>query len=244
MARTLKEIFPPPEEALNLEPEELAIYILQLLDETGDSGIKNLHNFTLHGNLQQYLGERTDLYKNVAKVITEAWVWLQREGLIAPEPGKTNWIFVTRKGKRLLSASDLQTYKNGYLLPEQVLDPVLARKVRPLFLRGDYDTAVFQAFKEVEIRVRASAHLPDELCGVKLMRQAFDSDKGPLAETSLADAERQAMASLFAGAIGLFKNPASHRDINLEDPLKAAELIFFANHLLRIVDKCAQKDKH
>lgn len=240
----MKEIFPPPEEALNLEPEELAIYILQLLDETGDSGIRNLHNFTLHGNLQQYLGERANLYKDVAKVITEAWVWLQREGLIAPEPGNINWIFVTRKGKRLLSASDLQTYKNGYLLPEQALDPVLARKVRPLFLRGDYDTSVFQAFKEVEIRVRESAHLPNELCGVKLMRQAFDSDRGPLAEMSLADAERQAMANLFAGAIGLFKNPASHRDINLDDPLEAAELIFFANHLLRIVDKCAQKDKH
>jgi hypothetical protein len=51
-----------------------------------------------------------------------------------------------------------------------------------------------------------------------------------------AKAEREARAHLFAGAIGSYKNPQSHRHVGLEDPDEAAEIIMLANHLLRIVE--------
>jgi len=235
---SVKDQFPPPDEALTLEPEELALILLKYLykeEQTSNSSVLNLHNCTLHGNLQDYAGEK---YNEISKAITESWIWLEREGMIAPKPEQgRQWVYVTNRGKRLLESPDIGTYLKGNILPVKVLDPVLTRKVRPLFIRGDYDTAVFQAFKEVEIRVRKAASLPQELVGVDLMRNAFNPDNGKLTDMSCIKAEREATSHLFAGAIGLFKNPSSHRDVNWQDPGECVELIYLANHLLRLVEK-------
>lgn len=100
-----------------------------------------------------------------------------------------------------------------------------------MFLRGDYDVAVFQAFKELEVAVRAAGKFDEELIGTKLMRKAFDPDAGPLRSEGLVWAEREAIAHLYAGAIGYCKNPQSHREVQLR-PTEAAQLIAFASYLL------------
>lgn len=111
----------------------------------------------------------------------------------------------------------------------------------PAFLRGEYDTAVFQAFREVEVAVRHSGKFPADAVGVKLMRDAFrpaqgTNPAGPLTDSALPVAEQEGMMNLFAGAIGLYKNPQSHRNVPT-DPMDAAEVIIFASHLLRLVDR-------
>jgi Protein of unknown function (Hypoth_ymh) len=42
--------------------------------------------------------------------------------------------------------------------------------------------------------------------------------------------------ALFWGAIGVFKNPTSHRPVNYDDPTVAAEAVLLADLLLRMLD--------
>ena len=73
------------------------------------------------------------------------------------------------------------------------------------------------------------------------MREAFSPEGGPLTDVTAERGERVARMELFAGAIGSYKNPHSHRDVNLNDPVEPIEIILLANHLLRIVDRFGGK---
>jgi uncharacterized protein (TIGR02391 family) len=104
-----------------------------------------------------------------------------------------------------------------------------------MFLRGDYDLAVFEAFKQIEIAVRAATSSPAELLGTDLMRAAFHAETGKLTDKTVVTGERQALSHLFAGAIGHAKNPGSHRAVRMS-AVEAAQLIGFASYLLGIVE--------
>jgi hypothetical protein len=69
------------------------------------------------------------------------------------------------------------------------------------------------------------------------MRTAFAPNTGPLTDTSLVAAEQQATADLFAGAMGLFKNPTSNRIAAISKPEDAVDLVMLANYLLRLVEQ-------
>lgn len=107
--------------------------------------------------------------------------------------------------------------------------------MRTNFNTGDYETACFAAMKEVEVAVRDAAGLDNSVLGVKLMRTAFKPEGGPLTDTAAEGGEKSATMDLFAGAIGAFKNPASHRTVQFDDAVEAAEIIQLADLLLKIV---------
>lgn len=232
-----EDIFPPIETFIDLEPEEIAPLVLKFLSEEGSQKL-NMHNFSLgtDPNFISWAGTVKSQRDKAQRQMIVAWRWLERELFIAPEPGNIDWAFITDRGKQVLEDQDFNTYKKGYLLPSDGLDPILVRKVKQAFIRGDYDTAVFQAFKEVEIRVRKVARLPSSKFGVNLMRKAFKPTDGILTDKGAEKGEQQAIMELFSGAIGIFKNPRSHRDLSLSDPKEAADIIHLANQLLRIIE--------
>lgn len=167
----------------------------------------------------------------------EAWSWLEAQGLLIwSEFGNdpNGWRRLSRKGQQL-QADGIPNFKISRQLSSEVLDESIRYRVWSDFVRGHYDSAVFFAAKHVEICVRDAAEYPPEKIGVSLMRDAFKPKTGPLSEKSAPMAEQEARSSLFAGFIGSYKNPGSHREIDLEDPAEPIEVILMANHLIRIV---------
>jgi uncharacterized protein (TIGR02391 family) len=237
MPGRLYDFFPDSEALLSLEPEELAGIVLEFLNSFGptyDGQLLNRHNFSLPNTVDGYPREK---WEEILRALMESWVWLEREGLLAPKPGSFNegWVFITRRGKQVLTREDFQSYYHGNILPKHLLHPVIAQKVWGPFIRGEYDTAVFQAFKEVEVRVRENGGFSQTDLGERLMRKAFDVNEGPLTDLNLPESERIALQHLFASAIGLYKNPHSHRNLPLT-PTEAVEMIMLASHLLNIAD--------
>jgi uncharacterized protein (TIGR02391 family) len=68
------------------------------------------------------------------------------------------------------------------------------------------------------------------------MREAF-REGGKLANPDLDPGERVGVMELFAGAIGTFKNPPSHRQVDYADPTEASEVILLADLLMRLLDR-------
>ena len=241
MTVSIYSLVPSAQDMLELQPEELAGVLMTHLNSLppSDQQQLNRYNFSIDTHtIEEYPSDQWDELKHA---LTEAWVWLEREGLLVPKPGtQGEWVVISRRGQKLRTRDQVDSYRRANRLPSQLLHPRIAQKVWALFLRGDYDTAVFQAFKEVEVEVRKAANFADADIGVDLMRKAFKKC-GPLADATVLKAEQEALAHLFAGAIGSYKNPHSHRSVTIEST-EAAEMIVLASHLLGIVDKRSSND--
>jgi hypothetical protein len=70
------------------------------------------------------------------------------------------------------------------------------------------------------------------------MHEAFGVGK-PLAPAGVDRGEVVAEMELYAGALGLFKNPTSHRFVDYGSATEAAEVVLLADLLLRLLDRRA-----
>ena len=239
---TIIETFPDPQTLLDFEPEELGLVLIEFIPAISQNGMFSVGEIT--AQMFPPVGPRYagNLHRPIELALAESVSWLMREGLVIQDPGQSaSWLRLTRRALKLQSRADIDAYRAGHNLPTELLQPILIEKVQPLFVRGDHDTAVFQAFRQVEIAVRTAANkrnagYPDDLVGVTLMRRAFHPEGGSLTDATKVPAEREAQAALFAGAIGHCKNPPGHRDVQLA-PKEAARLIVFASHLLDLVER-------
>lgn len=210
--------------------EEIAIALLQGNPEGASI---NGHN-VVNGGVQTYAGEHD--HTALVGRLSEAYGWLVSHGCVGPSGLSGSWERVTRQGAAIAAnpRALMQLQADDLLSPR--LSPELMVSAKPAFVRGDYETAAFAAMKTVEVRVREVSGLPDGFIGVKLMQAAFGT-QGPLTDQSAEGGEQVATMNLFAGAIGVLKNPASHRIVLFDDPFEAAEVVQLADLLLRMLNR-------
>jgi len=145
-------------------------------------------------------------------------------------------LFPTKRGFRFLEREFRRVVKTYALMPETYVHPLIAQKSFKLLNDGQFESAVLQAFKTIEIRIREKISADSENVGMKLIRRAFHPENGPLTDYALPKAEREAFCNYIAGALGYYKNPCSHRDVEM-DFVSAFERIVVASDLLKVIEK-------
>lgn len=143
--------------------------------------------------------------------------------------------FPTKKGFRFPEREFRRVVKEYALMPETYVHPLIVKKSFSLLNEGQFESAVLQAFKTIETRIREKINATQEEYGVKLIRRAFNPESGPLSDYELPKAEREAFCNYIAGAFGFYKNPCSHRDIEL-DFISAFDRIVVASDLLKAIE--------
>lgn len=237
---SLPEAVPDVALLLSLEIEELAGLVLTFAKKQSQNSMLHHGNFVSSLFTANIAGHKYSHNPEIEVAISEAWNWLEVQGLLIPASGMNGgngWRILSRRARTMNASNDVQKYAKARWIPKEVLHPRIADKVWAAFIRSEFDVAAFLAMKAVEIFVREAGGFSAGDIGTALMRSAFHEDTGPLTDKSAEKSERQARSSLFAGAIGSYKNPHSHRDVDINEPEEAMEIVLLANHLLRIVEQ-------
>jgi len=144
------------EALLALEPEELAGVLMEHLQSLPENETRRINWYNaLYDPSQMFLEYPAEKRQEIRYAVLEAWMWLEREGMFVPraDEASRNFYRFSRRGKRMKSRSDISAYRGQQVLRREQLHPRIAADVWALFVRGKYDTAVFEAFEEVEVFV-------------------------------------------------------------------------------------------
>ncbi len=238
---------PDPDDLLALSAEELGKRLLFAAKERVKSGENQGMIHPQNWTTEPWVAT-PPLYPiakqdQVKLALTEAWEWLKQERFIVPAGGTNGqygWCVLSRKAEELKDETGLSVLLAARRPAREILHPKIV-KAWPKLQRGELNEAVSEAMLAVEVAVREAAGFSNSDIGVKLIRKAFDADDGPLTDKTAEAGEREAVGHLFAGTIGIYKNPRSHRHVPLDDPNEAVEILMLASNLLRIVERASSR---
>ncbi len=117
---------------------------------------------------------------------------------------------------------------------ELQLHPAIRAQCWDLYTVNNFDNAVLNATKLLEINVRQKARLPITLVGVDVMNQALGNN--PRLGYGEIEAERLGLMSLLRGMIQVFKNPQSHRFVGMRSKAECLSVLLMCSTLLYIID--------
>jgi len=125
------------------------------------------------------------------------------------------------------------------LFDKVITEPPLVETTRSLFVDGYYALAVEEAFKCVNNIVKRKSGVADD--GAGLMRNAFSVNRPVLrlnaCKTQSEKNQQQGYMDIFAGCMVGIRNPRAHEHRYLDEAHVAIEMLAWANHLIRMVDK-------
>jgi len=230
---------PPVRDIAAQMPEALAPSVLEDFVAQGLQQSHQVDSYSTHFDIDvNAQGIPYHEREPIARSLAEAVAYLEQLGFIARDPRKntgTRYYFVTRRGRdAAASPAAFASNRVRALFPAAVFHEALRGSAFNALVASDFQQAVSEAFRIIEVRVRDASGLTS-LHGADLMRAAFHEKSGPLRSNAHDKNERESLAHLFAGAYGWLRNPAAHRDVP-KDATSAVEQLMFASLLLRVLD--------
>jgi uncharacterized protein (TIGR02391 family) len=234
--------YPTASALLALSPDDLQRVLLSCIAATCNDSMYRMvtrdalaNGFHELGGYPYNVNEREEVQRAVGR----AWKALELAGFIEepdPDNGRNGFRIATEEGKRAVGEFDYGAAKMRSQFTRDMFHSSLPDAAWNAFRSGDYDTAVFEAFKAVEVAVRKKGRHASTDHGVALMKKAFDPGTGPLADKTAPLSRQNARRNLFMGAMGEIRNPKAHNDPSITDPPIAVEEMMAAGVLQRIVD--------
>lgn len=130
---------------------------------------------------------------------------------------------------------EIETHDNQLTLPASIFDDQLSSRCAHHFEQENYEEAVQNALKTLEVKIREAGDFSKDDYGDNLATDAFNPEDGPLSfgETK---GEKEGVMFLYRSAFKTFYNPTKHRFLGDLDKEQAYHILCFVNMLIKMLE--------
>lgn len=236
---TMDQPLPTLDRLREMQPDEIGRLVLPRIAQQLR---RSPHGFVpreLARSVAQDASVRADGPNEYAELISEGIGFLDRSGMLidAPEQVQAHFYRLSRAGWR--AAEDPQNAGFTTVAGQEartLLHPEIARAALGDLERNELDKAVYSAYRQLEIAVRAKGDVRSTAKNTFYDAFAHKGDeRGPLITDDMETGEALSMREAFAGMYGFFRNPSAHREVQA-DPEQAMRLLIAASALHYVLD--------